>query len=229
MTLPVLVVRPQPGCDATVSAARARGVAAQGFPLFEIRPIAWEAPDAREYDALLLASANTLRHGGPALERYRSLPVYAVGETTARVAREAGFDVIETGAGGLQSVIEMLAPEHRRLLRLGGRERVELGVPGGVVIEDRTVYASEALAMPPALLETLASPVLVLLHSGRAASHFGDECDRHGVARRDIAIAALAPRIAAAAGTGWRTLRTAPETTDAALLALADEMCKETG
>ena len=80
---PLIVIRPQPGCDASVAAARAFGLVAQGHPLFEVRPLEWDAPDPASFDALLIGSANALRHGGAALAQYRGRPAYVVGETTA--------------------------------------------------------------------------------------------------------------------------------------------------
>jgi uroporphyrinogen-III synthase len=67
----------------------------------------------------------------------------------------------------------------------------------------------------------------VLLHSGAAARRLAAECDRQAIHRRDIALAALSPRIAEAAGPGWAALRSAAEPTEAALLALAREMCHD--
>ena len=177
-------------------------------------------------DALLLGSANALRHGGPEIGRYRGLPAYAVGDTTAEAAREAGLDVVLTGIGGLQSLFGRIDPEHRRLLRLAGRERVSLDIPAHFSVLTREVYTSEALPLPEALAVQLSAPCLVLLHSGEAARHFARLCDQSGIERMNIHLAALAPRIAEVAGTGWATLATAPTANDAALLALAKELCQ---
>ena len=46
------VIRPRPGCDSTVAAARALGLDARAFPLFEVGPVAWDAPDPAMFDAL---------------------------------------------------------------------------------------------------------------------------------------------------------------------------------
>jgi uroporphyrinogen-III synthase len=45
------------------------------------------------------------------------------------------------------------------------------------------------------------------------------------VPRNAIGLAALAPRIADAAGDGWRDVRSAAQPSEAALLALARDMC----
>lgn len=225
--IPLAVIRPQPGCDATVAAARAMGLDAHAFPMFAVAPVAWQPPAAHTVDALLLGSANALRHGGAALARYRGKPAYAVGESTAAAARTAGFDVAACGTGGLQGVLDRVRPGHRRLLRLAGQERVALEPPAGVAIEERVVYASKPLAMPDGLRALLREPVLVLLHSAEAARHLAGACAAGGIDRAGIALAALGPRIAAAAGDGWAACRSAAEATDGALLALALEMCQD--
>lgn len=231
MSLPLIVIRPAPGGAATVAAARAQGLDAHGFPLFAIAPVAWDAPEA--VDALLLGSANALRHAGAGLARYAGMPAYAVGAQTAEAARGAGLDVVATGHGGLQAVLGAVAPAHRRLLRLAGAERVALTPPPGVTLIERVVYAAAPLAMPGPLALLLAARALpgavVLLHSAAAARHFDAEAARIGIDRGRIALAALGPRIAAAAGEDWRALRSAAQADDAALLALAREMCQDTG
>lgn len=227
MPLPVIVLRPEPGATTTVEQARARGLEAQAFPLFAVQALPWRPVPPEDVDALLLGSANALRHAGPALALYRGLPAYAVGETTAQFARRASLHVVATGQGGLQSLLGALAPGHNRLLRLAGRERVELTAAGDVSIITREVYASDPLPMPPGLAQCLASPALVLLHSGEAAARFAALCEEARISRGHIAVAAIGPRVAAVVGGGWRTLRSAKEPSDAALLALAAQMCEE--
>jgi len=224
---PLIVIRPQPGCDTSVAAARALGLDAHGFPLFAVRALDWTPPVPDSFDALLIGSANALRHGGAALAAWRGKPAYAVGRTTAEAARAAGLDVIATGHGGLQAMLAGLAPDHRRLLRLAGRERVDLTAPTGTTIDERVLYASEPQPLPPELAALLADGAVVLLHSGEAARHFAALCEAHGLDRARIALAAIGPRVAAAAGQGWAALAAAPSPDDDALLALANQMCQE--
>ncbi len=226
---PVFVIRPQPGCEATVRAARSMGIDAHGFPLFAVRPLAWDPPPAETVDALLIGSANALRHGGAELAAYRGKPAYAVGASTAEAARDAGFDIAASGEGGLQALLAQVAPQHRRLLRLSGRERVALTLPAGLMLTEVEVYASEVLPAPAELMVGLRSGGVVMLHSGEAARHFAALCDANGVPRAGLALAALGPRIAAAAGTGWAGLASAPMPDDQALLALAERMCQDLG
>ena len=85
---PVLVLRPEPGASETVERARGRGLNAIAVPLFEVRPLEWEAPEPSGFAGLLLTSANAVRHGGERLAKLRGLKVYAVGEATAEAARD---------------------------------------------------------------------------------------------------------------------------------------------
>lgn len=224
---PPVVIRPQPGCDATVAAARALGLDAHGFPLFAVHGLAWEPPAPGSVDAILIGSANALRHGGAALADLRGLPAYAVGKATADAARLAGLDVIATGEGGLQAVLDRVAPEHRRLLRLAGREHVALFPPAGIALTERVVYASEPQPFPAELAAILGSRAVVLLHSGEAARHFAALCTDHAIDRSRIALATIGPRVTAVAQTGWAALETAAAPDDHALLALAQRMCEE--
>jgi uroporphyrinogen-III synthase len=225
MSAPIFAIRPEPGCSATVEAGRRMGLAIHGCPLFEVRPVAWVPPPAERIDGLLLGSANALRHAGPALEAFRGKSAFAVGAETARAAEAAGLTVAAVGQGGLQSLLATLRPP-LTLLRLAGEEHVPLTRPPGIVVETCVAYRTIALPMPEALPAALRGGV-VLLHSAAAARHRAAECARLGIPRAAIAVAALGRRIAAAAGEGWHELRSADEPRDAALLALARDMCHE--
>jgi uroporphyrinogen-III synthase len=224
VTLPLVVIRPEPGLSATAAEAEKRGLSAICTPLFTIESSAWNAPDPNAIDGLLIGSANAIRHGG-ALGAFCAKPVYAVGETTAQAARDAGFAVAATGNGGLQPLVDTLAGQRVTLLRLAGEEHVPLTPPDGMELVTRVVYSSIPNAVPGDLATTLQAGAVVLLHSAAAARHFAAECDRLGLDRARIALAALGPRIADAAGTGWRMAEAAAQPSDAALLALAGRMC----
>jgi uroporphyrinogen-III synthase len=216
----VIVLRPEPGASETVARAAERGFDAVAIPLFKIEPIAWQAPDAGQFDALVLTSANTVRFGGPGLAALRKLPVHAVGEATASAAREAGFDVATVGDAGAEKLIASLDPK-LRLLHLAGEHRAEASRP----MTTLAVYRSP-LVEPPEDLET-AEEAVVLIHSSRAGSAFADAADRLGLDRASIRIAAIGPAAADAAGTGWAAIESAAQPTDDALLALAERLCEK--
>ncbi len=220
----ILAIRPEPGLSSTLKLASELGLAVLGHSLFEIRALAWEGPDQAEIDALLIGSANAILHGGEGLADYLTKPVYAVGESTAQAAREAGFTVARVGSGGLQSVLDDLV-KPLKLLRIAGAEHVALVPPQGTTIETVIAYESVPLKLDPDLLAPTDDHVLVMLHSAAAARHFAQECRRLGLKRGAITLAVLGPRIAEAAGAGWKTIHIAPQPSDGALLEMIRQLC----
>jgi uroporphyrinogen-III synthase len=81
--------------------------------------------------------------------------------------------------------------------------------------------------LPEVLVEALRRPAVVALHSAEAARHLAREVDRLGLARGQIALAAMGQRVAAAAGPGWARVAVAASPDDAALLAQARALCQE--
>jgi uroporphyrinogen-III synthase len=108
---------------------------------------------------------------------------------------------------------------------LTGAEHVPVTPPLGIEIDTRIGYESAPLPLPRAAAALLREGALVLLHSAAASRHFAAECDRLGVDRSVVRLAALAPRIADAAGEHWREVRSASDPSERALLALARDMC----
>lgn len=216
----VIAIRPEPGLSQTIERAAELGLLVTGHALFEVRPVDWMAPDDLAFDGLLIGSANAVRHGGPQLALLLDLPVYAVGETTAKVAEEAGFRVTMVGQGGLQAMLDALASKAIRFLRLAGHDHVALTPPRSHTIVDRVVYRSHAVAASEALADALGQGAIVTLHSALAVEHFSNECKRLDIDRANIRIAALGSRIADAVGEGWAEIAVAPQPSDAALLAL---------
>lgn len=222
--IPLVVIRPEPGCAQTVAAARALGLEARACPLFEVRALDWSPPN-EALDGILAGSANAFRHGGPQFTKLTALPVHAVGEATAQAARAAGFAVATVGERGLQSLLDGLSGP-LRLLRLAGAERVELTPPPGIELLEQTVYAVTPLPLNPSFARRLGGGAIVLLHSASQARHFTTECDRLGVPRGAISLAAIGPRVAQVAGAGWARIDAAAQPSDAALLALARTLCQ---
>lgn len=212
----VLVLRPQPGADATLAKAQALGLDAVGVPLFETEPVEWEVPDAGSFDGLLLTSANAVRFGGEGLAGLRGLKVYAVGELTAEAAREAGFDVAATGDAGVDRLLGSIKPD-LRLLHLGGADRRE---PDGAKQQITPVIVYRAKPIEPPDLGN-AHGCIVLVHSPRAGRRFAELVTDRG----SIRVVAISHAAAAAAGDGWKNVEVADQPSDDALLALAARLC----
>jgi uroporphyrinogen-III synthase len=225
--MPVIAIRPAPGNAATVAAGSALDVPLHGHPLFAVVPLPWSAPSPEEVDALLLGSANALRHGGAQLAQYRGKPALCVGETTAEAAREAGLIVQAVGFGGLQQVLDAQPACPPRLLRLGGRSHVAVVSPPGAAITFVAVYDVVPQPCGADLQALLQQPCIVLLHSADAAAHLAAEFTRLDLSRGQVTLATLGPRISAAAGEGWRHVADARQPNDPALLALAVQLCQD--
>jgi uroporphyrinogen-III synthase len=226
----LLVLRPQPGADETVARARALGLTATAAPIFSVGEVAWAPPAPEDFDALLVTSANALRHAGPALAGFTSLPCYAVGEATAKTARAAGFTNVTAGASDAEALLDLVAADGRtRLLHLCGREHRQTGRPG-LSITRRIVYAAEpASVLPAEASEALQANAVALLHSPRAGALFGQLVDTVRMHRNAIRLAAISDAAASAAGSGWRCLAVASAPSDEALLECAAKLCKTEG
>ncbi|MES2120026.1 MAG: uroporphyrinogen-III synthase [Pseudomonadota bacterium] len=215
----LIVLRPEPGASATVDKARAMGLEAVAIPLFEVRPLAWEAPDAGGFDGLLLTSANAVRQGGKGLHKLRGLPAYAVGEATAETAREAGFDVAATGDGGVERLLDSVEAD-LKLLHLCGADRRNLG-EARQQLTTIPVYRVDLIEADV----SAAVGAVALIHSPRAARRFA-ELVRD---KESITVAAISAATAEAAGPGWEQVQVADRPSDEALLALAARLCNKPG
>jgi uroporphyrinogen-III synthase len=183
-------------------------------PLFRVEPVAWEAPDPAQFVALLLTSANAVRHGGAELARLTALPVHAVGDATGAAARDAGFKVATVGDGDVASLLCGLPPR-LRLLHLAGEDHRHIADDR---IERRIVYRSASIAEPrlPPL-----NGLVAAVHSPRAGKRLAELAP----VRKATAIAAISLAAAEACGTGWQRVEAAGEPNDNSLLALAASLC----
>nr|WP_294850326.1 uroporphyrinogen-III synthase [uncultured Sphingomonas sp.] len=213
---PLVLTRPEPGLSQSAARARSMGLTIIEWPLFRIEAVAWAVPAADKYDAILLSSANAIRAAGSGLSQLLTLPVYAVGQATADVARDAGLTVIATGDGGIDRLIADI-PQDARLLHLVGKDRV---VPQFKrEMESLTVYRSVADPSPP---PADLSGAVIAVHSPRAGARLSEL-----VGKRDgISIAAISMAAAAACGGGWMEMVAADNPTDSQLLSLAATLCQ---
>lgn len=215
MSRSLLVLRPAPGAAVTAARVHAAGLSPILLPLFTITPLVWSPPPGR-FDALLLTSANAVRHGGGGLAALRGLPVIAVGMATAEAARAAGLTVVATGdTDGAAALRIAQARGYHRILRLTADRPTPLA---GIV--DVAVYTTVAIDHPPGAVAE-ARGAIALLHSSRAAERFRMLLDSAAIDPADVRVAALSTKVANAAGAGWRDVIVAATPNDAALVAAA--------
>lgn len=215
----LLIIRPQPGADATAKRARDAGFEPIVMPLFAIEPLPYPPVSSENYDAVLLTSGNAVRAASNVLEHLSSLPFYTVGAATARALVRASLDPGFVGAGGVNALL-LKAQEngHRNLIWLAGEDYSEPILPAELSLDIRFVYRSAEVVLPTNFDEALRQADAVMLHSSRAAQYFAGSCDSAGIARRDITIATFSQNIADSAGEGWADTIVAALPNDAALL-----------
>ncbi|MBA2467620.1 MAG: uroporphyrinogen-III synthase [Sphingomonas sp.] len=217
----LIILRPEPGASATAQSAKSMGLDPLAMPLFEIQPIAWQAPEPAGFDGLLLTSANAVRQAGETLRALRGLKAYVVGEATAAAARRAGLDIACTGDAGVQRLLGSIDSDVR-LLHLCGEHRT--GIAAKQIIAVVPVYRSAELP-PPGDLPAIAGAT-VAVHSPRAGKRLAELVDQARIDRRTVRIAAISGAAASAAGPGWEAREAANTPDERALLALAARLCE---
>lgn len=218
----LVILRPEPGASASVAAARALGLDAIAMPLFEACPVDWVAPDPEDFDAILLTSANAVRHGATQLGNFHHLPVHAVGQATADAARAAGFAEVDAGGGDVAALLGML-PRSLRLFHPCGRDR--RAVDTTRTITAVPVYMSFILPCPAGF--AVIADAVVAVHSPRAGARLAELADAASLERDRIRIAAISAAAASAVGEGWHSVTSAAAPNDRALLELAARLCKK--
>lgn len=223
MSRPVAILRPEPGASLSVSRAEELGIdPILKIPLFKVRPANWTAPDPDRFDAILMTSANAARQGGDELEALRTLPVHAVGQSTAAAARAAGLMVDLVGSGGIDELLELVPPDSRLLHLAGAHRRAPSNVSQTIV--PLTVYTSVA-RKEPAGFDTVRGAV-VCLHSPRAGRRFAELVDERDMDRGTIHVVALSDEVAAAISEGWEAVDVAAAPNDRELLGLARSLAR---
>lgn len=222
---PVIILRPEPGASETAARARKMGLQPRLCPLFEARPVSWDAPPPERFDALLMTSAQAARLGGSQLVGYRALPTYAVGSATAQAMAEHGFaNVVSGDQDGSAIAARIAADGHRRLLHLGGTTLAPIEA-GQLSIERVAVYTIGARPQTQAQLDPLLEPgAILLVHSPRAGANLAEMIAPER--RRDFPIIAISPTALLACGPGWASGEAPDRPDDERMLALAARLCE---
>jgi uroporphyrinogen-III synthase len=218
----VVILRPEPGASATANKAISLGLAPIIAPLFEVGPLDWAPPDAAQFDAIMMTSANAARHGDADLVHYIRLPLYAVGSATAAAAAKAGFTDVRVGDGDAASLLHQIARDDvQHVLHFAGQDVVETSHPD-VIVTLCVVYAAHAIDPPP----RLPPDTIILVHSPRAGARLATLIPHDH--RHRYAILAISRAARDATGEGWDAIYHAEQPNDDALLARAAALCKLT-
>lgn len=171
----------------------------------------------------MFTSANGARLGGAQLARYAHLPAYAVGEVTARAARDAGFASVESGEEGVQALIGTIAGRHRNILHISGRD-IRPFDPLGLKVASACVYAAVERGNADDLLHVLTPGMILLAHSPRAGARLSDLVPPEQ--RSALHVIAISEAALASCGAGWASVAAAEHPRDDAMLALAAGLCE---
>jgi uroporphyrinogen-III synthase len=217
MSMKVWVTRAEPGASQTAARLRALGHEALTAPVLAVWPLT-PMLDLDEIGALAFTSSNGVR-AFAALCPDRHLPVFAVGEATARAARDAGFAAVSSADGDVAALSALIASAQDRwagaVLFAGAAEPAGdlIGAleAAGVSARSAAVYETRRLAF-----QAPQGAQAVLVHSPKAADALAS-APLEGLVAYCISQAAAE----ALTGSGARIV-VAAESNEASLLGLLD-------
>jgi len=200
----ILVTRPHPDNEVTAEALRARGHVVLLAPVLKFEPMAFQDESEAGYGAIIVTSANAIRAVAPQLRDLGllELPLFAVGEHTAAVARDVGFDEVIVAGGDAASLRDKVMQGARDLLKkkstllylagadlsrdLGG----ELGAEGFNVVTQTTYRMVPVRHLPREVCKGFAAHGIaaVLHYSRRSARAFLEAARDEGVEISALAI-----------------------------------------
>jgi uroporphyrinogen-III synthase len=170
----IWITRAQPGADATAERVRELGHEAVVAPLLTVRALPDARVDLGGVGALAFTSANGVRAFAEKCAE-RSLKVFAVGLSTAKAARQAGFRAVLSADGDVNALVQGIAARRRELkgailhpgaLEMAGDLTGDLE-RNGVEARRLAIYESTLATVDDG--EALVSADAVLLHSPRGA------------------------------------------------------------
>ncbi len=201
----ILVTRPHPDNEATAENLHARGHVVLLAPVLKFEPVAFHDESEASYGAVIVTSANAIRAVAPQLRDrgLLALPLFAVGEHTASVARDAGFAEVIVAAGDavalrdkvIRSARDKVLKKKSTLLYLAGADLSrdlgsELGAEGFSVVTQTTYRMAPVKILPREVCEGFAAHGIeaVLHYSRRSARAFLDAARDEGVEISALAI-----------------------------------------
>lgn len=230
-----LVTRPKEDSLLLTAELERRGITVLAEPLLEIRIRTSVRLDLTGVQGYLATSANGVR-ALAANEAPRHLPLWAVGDATARAARDAGFASVESAHGDAATLTRLVAervdPSAGALLHAAGTKVAgdisgALGAEGYAIRREILYEAVTAQALSEATVTALkAGGVgMALFFSPRTARTFVTLAVAAGCqdCLQTVAACALSPAVAEALEPlSWRQIMTAERPEQDSLLAAID-------
>lgn len=194
----VLVTRPLPDGETTAADLRARGLEAVICPMLRFEPFGFADEAESPYGGIVVTSANAVRAVEQQLANspLRKLPLFAVGDRTAAVARAAGFAKVFSADGDAANLRDLVVESAKAkklkkkspLLYLAGEEvsrdlAGELREQGFEVVTHIAYRMVPAKSLPGEVVDGFAAGRIeaVLHYSRRSARAFVEAIRAGGV------------------------------------------------
>ncbi len=232
----VLITRGWPGAEHTANGLRDMGINPIICPVLDVNFRAAIDVDLSDVQALAFTSSNGVLAWGPRRPE-RDLTAFAVGASTAKAARDAGFRHVHSANGDAAKLAALIArklqPKHGSILHVRGIHTAG-DLAGdlrsqGFTLREAIGYGTvpvDMLSEEAIAAMVSGAPVQVLIHSRRGAKTFLDLVRRFGlhhwlnnVAAYGISANALKPL----ENSGFKSLHAATEPNEEALLSLLDQ------
>jgi len=231
----VLITRSREDGERLATVLAERGIDSLLAPLLEIDIFAGPPLAVDGVQAVLATSANGIRAFAERSSE-RRIPVFAVGDATARLAVNMGFASVSTASGDVDTlaerVIEALPADGGDLLHVAGTKVA--GDLGGRLGEHGFSYRREVIyeakrvpALDPAAIEAIRTGAIdgILFYSPRTASIFVELAERAGIKGDLDAVAAYCLSEAVARrieDLTWRVIGIANRPDQESMLALVE-------
>lgn len=182
----VWITRAQPGADATAARVASLGHVPLVAPLLRVEALRDVAVDLDGVGALAFTSANGVRAFAD-LSPVRDLAVYAVGQATAKAARDVGFRRVLSTDGDVAALAQGIAA--RRTEIRGAVLHPSAEEPAGdlagalaewnVPVRRLVVYATRPSPVDEAIAAAVAQADVALVHSPRGAQALAEVLAQH--------------------------------------------------
>lgn len=226
----LLLTRPEDDSISVCKALTAMGIDCVIAPLLQIENIPGPDIVTDALQGFLVTSANGVR-AVAARTKNRDLPVYAVGDATARAARDIGFGCVTSASGDVDDLAALVAHAcdaedgafyHAAGTVTAGDLSGRLAAVGFEVIREKIYEAKTVEHLPDNARAALAAGAIdgVVIFSPRTAETFMDRVAAAGLipVLGDVQLFALSQNVRDAAGSDWGEVIVAKTPTQESLL-----------
>ena len=232
----IITIRPEPDASRDVGWLNRYQVPALALPVMQAKQQPFNLPDAALFQAIIFTSRHAVAAFADLSKHVslRSLPVYAVGRSTALAARQAGFDQVTSGQGNGEGLLTLitadLEPDAGKILWpratvISFDIAIHLA-EFGFSVQQIPVYSmipTEGHAADLLARLTASSSAAVVAMSARSMVLFSRMLEKPELVdqRKIITVIAGSTLIAAAAGSGWANIIVAKAPRRSRILAIA--------